>query len=74
MSVAQLKRRTDALQKMSGSLGLRSYTLEELCRMLWRIDKRRCEELARKGDTNVAFFIRQFKMEEALTAGAASSP
>ena len=71
MSVAQLRRRTDALQKRTGAT--QSMTLEEACRRLWRMDKRICERMAREGDRAVAFYIGQFKMEEALTAGATSS-
>src|SRR5262245_3028923 len=50
MSIAQLKRRADALQKMNGPNGQGSYTLEEVCRMAWRTHKRWCEKKAREGD------------------------
>jgi hypothetical protein len=36
MSVTQLRRRTDALQKSTGATYLQSITLEEACRRLWR--------------------------------------
>jgi len=71
MSVAQLRRRTDALQKRTGAT--QSMTLEEACRRLWRMAKPTCERMAREGDRAVAFYIGQFKMEEALTAGETSS-
>ena len=38
------------------------------------MDKRTCERMAREGDRAVAFYIGQFKMEEALTAGANFKP
>ena len=74
MSVAQLRRRTDALQKRTGATYLQSMTLEDACRMLWRMEKRACEKMAREGDRAVAFYIGQFRTEEALTAGADFKP
>jgi len=69
LSVAQLRRRVDALRKMDGPPGrpgVRVYTsLEEPCRELWRMDKRRFEKAAREGDLTLAFFLKQFTMEEA---------
>ena len=72
MSIAQLRRRADALQNRVGATD-DSFTIEEACRMLWRTNKHACEKMARDGDRTVAFYIGQFKMEEALTAGATSS-
>ena len=66
LSVAQLRRRVDALRKIDGPPGVRVYTsLEEPCRELWRMDKRRFEKAAREGDLTLAFFLKQFTMEEA---------
>ena len=65
MSVAQLKRRTDALQNRAGATDQNSFTIEEACRMLWRMDKRACEKMAREGGRAMAFYVGQFAAEEA---------
>jgi hypothetical protein len=49
----------------------RSFTIEDICRMAGQTDKRWCEKMAREGDRTVAFYIGQFKMEEARPAGGA---
>jgi hypothetical protein len=64
MSVAQLRRRTDALQKRTGATYLQSMTLEEACRRLWRMNKRTCEKMAREGDRAIGFYMGVFEAEE----------
>ena len=66
MSIAQLRRRADALENWRGPAGQVSLTLEEVCRGLWRMDKRLCEKMSREGDRSMGFYIGQFKAEEAL--------
>jgi len=69
VSIAQLRKRADALQKRVCGPE-QSLTIEDACRMLWQLNKRACERMAREGDRAVAFYIGQFEMEEALSAGA----
>jgi hypothetical protein len=38
------------------------FTLEQLCRCMWRKDKRKFLEIA--NDTALGFFVRQFESEE----------
>jgi hypothetical protein len=40
-----------------------SFTLEELCRCMWREDKRKF--LQNLNDTSLSFFARQFEIEDA---------
>lgn len=50
-----------------------AYTLEELCRQMWRLDKKRYLEKANEGGCALRFFIQQFEREdtERLTLGSA---
>jgi hypothetical protein len=47
-------------QRLSSHDG--TITLEELCRAMWRKDKRKFSEIAR--GTNLRLFVRQFELEE----------
>jgi hypothetical protein len=38
------------------------FTLEELCRCMWREDKRKFLEIA--SDTSLSLFVRQFEFED----------
>jgi hypothetical protein len=69
MSLAQLRRRTDALQRQTGPADQFSFTIEQACRMLWRMDKRVCEKMAREGDRSMGFYMGQFTIEEELARG-----
>ena len=44
------------------------FTLEELCRCMWREDKRKFLEIAK--DTSFSLYARQFEYEDAEPAGA----
>jgi hypothetical protein len=64
MSIAQLRRRADALYERTGPMGQSSFTIEEICRMLWRLNKRACEKMARDGDRTIGFYLGVFETEE----------
>jgi hypothetical protein len=74
MSIAQLRKRADVLQRQTGPADQCSFTIEEACRMLWRMDKRACEKMAREGDRTMGFYMGQFKTEVAFNAGASGRP
>ena len=44
-----------------------SFTLEELCRCMWRADKHLFLQTA--NDTSLSFFVRQFEIEDAVRGG-----
>ena len=43
-------------------------TLEELCRAMWRQDKRNFKEIAK--DTSLSLFVRQFEFDAVESAAA----
>jgi hypothetical protein len=45
-----------------------TYTLEELCRLSWRRDKRRIIELANEPGSLCGYFVEQFEREDAERA------
>jgi hypothetical protein len=64
MSIAQLKRRTDALHRTLGGTRKRSFTLEELHRALWHQDKRAYRKLVGEGCRSAQFFQQEFERED----------
>ena len=63
MSIAQLRKRADALQKRVCGPE-QSLTIEDACRMLWQLNKRACEKMAREGDRTIGFYMGVFETEE----------
>ena len=63
MSIAQLRKRADALQKRVCGAE-QSLTIEDACRMLWQLNKRACEKMAREGDRTIGFYMGVFETEE----------
>ena len=63
MSIAQLRKRADALQKRVCGAE-QSLTIEDACRMLWQLNKRACEKMAREGDRTIGFYMGVYKTEE----------
>lgn len=59
----ELIKRVGRLERAACAGSGGDFTLEELCRWIWRLDKRRFLILARK--SNLTYFISQFEFEDA---------
>jgi hypothetical protein len=65
MSTRQIRKRVEKVEEKVCPEHDGSYTLEELCRMLWRQDKRGYLEMANGGDHTLRLFVQQFEREDA---------
>jgi hypothetical protein len=63
VSTAGLKKRLERLEHGLCSVRDDSFTLEELCRTMWRTDNEHFAPLASGGFLN--YFVRQFEIEDA---------
>ena len=63
MSAASIKRRLKNLEQKLSAPDDGTFTLEELCRSIWRADKRQFLTLAR--ETRLDHLVRQFELEDA---------
>ena len=69
MKTAQLNRRLEKLSATFRPASTREFTLEELCRLYWRLDKRGFRAFV--ADTPMfQFFLGQFEREDAECAPA----
>lgn len=60
---ARMKRRLEKLEQRSHAPHDGIFTLEELCRSIWRSDKKHFLELARQ--THLSHFVAQFQFDDA---------
>ena len=67
MSTRQMRRRLAKVQEKVSPEHDGTYTLEELCRLLWQQDKQKYREMANGPDGYMyRFFVAQFEREEEL--------
>jgi hypothetical protein len=62
MDIRGTKRRLKELERMYGDPDNLGFTLEELCRLMWRTDKESFRTAANKA--NLGFFLRQLELED----------
>ena len=67
MNAQNFKKRLQKLEQPLSPSGDCSCTLEQLCRSIWRADKKRFLVLAKS--TNLTYFIPQFQFEDAEQLG-----
>jgi hypothetical protein len=65
MRAAQINKRVARLERRIGPNDNRQFTLEELCWMLWRRDKRRFLSLANGDCYNLRAFVPMFERRDA---------
>ena len=65
MTTRQMRKRVEALEKVAPKHD-RTFTLEQLCRWLWRQDKRAFVKVAE--ETGTFSFVSQFELEDAESA------
>ena len=68
MRTSQIHKR---LQKLSAKIrpnGIREFTLEELCREYWRLNKRAFQALANRDYPGLSVFVDIFEREDAERA------
>jgi len=63
MNALRIKKRLQKLEQKLCPTDNGMFTLEELCRFMWRQDKKAFLKIAK--DLNCSFFIKQFEREEA---------
>ena len=59
-----LRRRLKALEQLSPEHD-ETFTLEELCRAMWRTNKTNFMKVVEKCDLDLRHFVRQFEFEDA---------
>ena len=65
MNTLGIRRRVEKLEKKASPDRARGFTMEELCRSIWRNDKRRFIVLAQGEHQNLRYLIPQFEGEDA---------
>ena len=68
MNVRSIMNRLLRVERNIRPRGDGSFTLEELCRYMWREDKRKFLKIAQ--DTSLSLFARQFEFEDVERAEA----
>ena len=74
MSTRQSLKRVAKLESLMRPQSHKSFTLEELCRSLWRDNKKRFIEIAESTNYCYSLFVYQFQQEDADAAAAARLP
>jgi hypothetical protein len=69
MTTRQMRKRVEALEKVAPKDD-RAFTLEQLCRRLWRQDKRAFLKVVEETGTFSSSFVSQFELEDAESANA----
>jgi hypothetical protein len=70
MSIHQLSNRVLKLERLLPPTRDRTYTLEEICRSMWRQNKSHLIEIAK--NNSYQLFVYQFEREDAEAAAARS--
>jgi hypothetical protein len=73
MKTAQIHKRLESLATKFRPSTIREFTLEELCRYYWRINKRGFLALA-KESPSFQFFVSMFQREDAENSLKAGQP
>ena len=71
MSTRQIRKRVEKIQEKVRPTrdGMRfGGTLEDLCRLMWRQDRKRHMEMVAEGDSTLRVFCHQFEREDAERA------
>ena len=71
MSTREMRRRLAKVQEKVNPVHDGTYTLEELCRLMWRQDRKQYMEMVAEGDSILRAFTGQFEREDAERAARA---
>jgi hypothetical protein len=66
MTASRIRKRIEKLAAKIGLSGSRQHTFEELCRLMWRQDKRGLLALANGDCPFLRVFVSSFELEDAL--------